>query len=412
MISDGLTGVGKLQLYGSATYAMRIWVEPDKLAARGLTASDVVNTISEQNFEVGAGAVGRRPSSSEQDFELPIRVKGRFTSAEQAENMVVQVGEDGTLIRIRDIGRAELGVQNYDTSAWMDDNIPAVALLVYQLPGTNALETADAIKAKIAELEPSFPPGLKQVIVQDNTLFVTASINDLMITLVQAIALVVLVIFVFLQDWRTTIIPAIAIPVAMLGAMIAALALGFTLNQLSLFSLVLATGLVVDDGIVVVEAVSTKLSQGMRPVQAALDSMEELSGAVIATSLVLLAVFIPVSFFPGSTGIVYKQFALIMAAAVTFSTFNALSFSPTMSAIMMKPQEETKGPLGKFFNWFNRVFDWVRIKYRQLLVFLTRFKTASGNWFLLVGLVATGWVYQTMPQGFYSPKKTKAISLC
>ena len=358
-----IKGVGKLQLYGSETYAMRIWVDPDKLAARGLTATDVVNTIQEQNFEVGAGAVGKRPSPAEQDFELPIRVKGRFTTAEQAENMVVKVAEDGRLIRIRDIGRAEVGVRNYDTSVTLDDNVPAVALLAYQLPGTNALETANAIKAKLAELEPSFPPGLKYVVAQDNTLFVTASINDLMITLVQAIALVVLIIFVFLQDWRTTIIPAVAIPVAMMGALIAALALGFSLNQLSLFSLVLATGLVVDDGIVVVEAVSTKLSQGMRPMQAALDSMEELTGAVIATSLVLMAVFIPVSFFPGSTGIVYKQFALIMAAAVAFSTFNALSFSPTMSAIMMKAPEETKGPLGKFFNLFNRFFDWVQLQY-------------------------------------------------
>ncbi len=394
-----IKGVGKLQLYGSSTYAMRIWVDPDKLAARGLTATDVVNTIQEQNFEVGAGAVGKRPSPAEQDFELPIRVKGRFTTAEQAENMVVKVAEDGRLIRIRDIGRAEVGVQNYDTSVTLDDNIPAIALIVYQLPGTNALETANAIKAKLAELEPSFPPGLKYVVAQDNTLFVTASINDLMITLVQAIALVVLIIFVFLQDWRTTIIPAVAIPVAMMGALIVALALGFSLNQLSLFSLVLATGLVVDDGIVVVEAVSTKLSQGMRPMQAALDSMEELTGAVISTSLVLMAVFIPVSFFPGSTGIVYKQFALIMAAAVAFSTFNALSFSPTMSAIMMKTPEETKGPLGKFFNLFNRFFDWVQLQYRRLLELLTRFKTLVMLVFI-VGLVATGWVYQSMPQGF------------
>ena len=394
-----IKGVGKLQLYGSEVYSMRFWVDPDKLAARGLTATDVVNTINEQNFEVGAGAVGKRPSPSEQDFELPIRVRGRFRTVAEAENMVVQIGENGELIRIKDIGRAELGVRNYDTSVTLDDKIPAIALLVYQLPGTNALETADAIKAKIAELEPSFPPGLKQVVVQDNTLFVTASINDLMITLVQAITLVVLVIFIFLQDWRTTIIPAIAIPVAMLGALIAALALGFSLNQLSLFSLVLATGLVVDDGIVVVEAISTKLSQGMRPIQAALDSMEELSGAVIATSLVLMAVFIPVSFFPGSTGVVYKQFALIMAAAVAFSTFNALSFSPTMGSIMMKRQEETKGPLGKFFNWFNQVFDVFRVQYRRFLELLTKFKTLVILVFI-GGLVATGWVYQSMPQGF------------
>ena len=269
-----IEGVGKLQLYGSAKYAMRIWVDPDKLAARGLTASDVVNTIDDQNFDIGTGAVGKEPALPGQDFELPLKTQGRFITAEEAEDMVVKVGENGALITIRDIGRAELGVENYDTSSFMDNNIPAVALIVYQLPGTNALETANAVKAKLAELELSFPPGLKYAVVLDNTLFVNASLADLTVTLVQAIALVVLVIFVFLQDWRTTIIPAIAIPVAMLGAMVAALALGFTLNNMSLFSLILATGLVVDDGIVVVEGVSTKLSQGMRPLQAALDSME------------------------------------------------------------------------------------------------------------------------------------------
>ena len=394
-----IEGVGSLTLYGSAKYAMRIWVDPDKLAARGLTASDVVNTINEQNFDVGTGAIGKKPSLPDQDFELPLKVKGRFITPEEAEDMVVKVGENGELIRIRDIGRAELGVENYDTDVFMDENIPAVALLVYQLPGTNALATADAVKAKIAELEASFPPGLKQAIVLDNTLFVNASLADLMVTLVQAIALVVLIIFVFLQDWRTTIIPAIAIPVAMLGALIAALALGFTLNNMSLFSLILATGLVVDDGIVVVEGVSTKLEQGMRPMQAALDSMEELSGAVIATSLVLIAVFVPVSFFPGSAGVVYKQFALILAAAVTCSTFNALSFSPTMSAIMMKQREETKGPLGKFFNLFNKFFAWFTVQYRRLLELLTRFKLIIIAVFI-AGLVATGWVYQSVPQGF------------
>lgn len=394
-----IKGVGSLTLYGSSTYAMRIWVDPDKLAARGLTASDVVNTISEQNFDIGTGGIGQQPSPSGQDFEFPLRVQGRFTTAEEAENMVVKVGENGELIRIRDIGRAELGVQTYNTSSYVDDNLPSVTLLIYQLPGTNALDTAEAVKAKIAELEPSFPPGLKQAVILDNTLFVNASLADLSVTLIQAIALVVLVIFVFLQDWRTTIIPAIAIPVAMLGALIAALALGFTLNNMSLFSLILATGLVVDDGIVVVEGVSTKLEQGMRPMQAALDSMEELSGAVLATSLVLIAVFVPVSFFPGSTGVVYKQFALIMAAAVTFSTFNALSFSPTMAAILMKRKEETKGPLGKFFDLFNKFFAWVTVQYRRLLELLTRFKLIIIAVFI-GGLVATGWVYQTLPQGF------------
>ncbi len=392
-------GVGDISLFGAAKYSMRIWLDPDKLAARRLTATDIVNTINEQNFEVGAGGVGRQPSPEEQQFEIPLRVQGRFKTVEEAEDLVVQVGEDGTLIRIKDVGRAELGLENYNTIATVDGDTPNVGMIVYQLPGTNALETATAIKSKVAELEKSFPPGLKQAIVLDNTLFINAAIKDLVVTLMQAIALVVLIIFVFLQDWRTTLIPAVAIPVALLGAMAVALALGFSLNQLTLFAFVLATGLVVDDGIVIVEAVSNKLAQGMRPLQAALDSMEELVGAVISTSVVLMAVFIPVSFFPGTTGIVYRQFALTIAAAVAFSTFNALTFSPTMSGVFLSPPKETKGPLGAFFRSFNRNFDWFREQYRKLIEFLTSIKLVVMAVFF-AGLVLTGWMYQTLPQGF------------
>ncbi len=394
-----IEGVGSLKLLGAAPYSMRIWLDPDKLAARGLTATDVVGAIQEQNFEVGTGGVGTPPTQTNQQFELPLRVAGRFTNEAEAENIVVQVGQDGTLIRIRDVGRAELGNDNYFTMAIIDDNKPAVAMIVYQLPGTNALETADAIKTRMAALRASFPPGMKDTIVLDNTLFINAALKDLAITLLQAITLVILIIFIFLQDWRTTLIPAVAIPVALVGAMIALQALGFTLNQLTLFACVLATGLVVDDGIVIVEAISTKLEQGMRPLQAALDSMEELAGAVIATSLVLLAVFIPVSFFPGSTGIVYKQFALTIAFAVVFSTFNAITFSPTMSALLLRPKQQVRGPLGWLFGKFNAGFDWFQRRYRSLVEFLIRIKIVIIAIFV-AGLVLTGWMYQTLPQGF------------
>lgn len=394
----GLPGVGSVALFGGANYAMRIWLDPDKLAARGLTALDVVGTINEQNFEVGIGRIGQQPAPQDQQFELPLRVAGRFTNVAEAEDMVVKVGEDGTLIRIKDVGYAELGMENYDTKVNVDGN-PGVAFLIYQLPGSNALETADAAKAKMAELQQSFPPGLKVVIGLDNTLFVNASLEDLMITLLQAIALVVLVIFVFLQDWRTTVIPAIAIPVALVGAMIGLKAFGFTLNQLSLFACVLATGLVVDDGIVIVEAVSNKLSQGMRPRQAAMDAMDELFGATIATSVVLMAVFVPVTFFPGTTGIVYRQFALTIIFAVAFSTFNALTFSPTMSAILLSPPQPKHGPLALFFNWFNRGFDLVREGYRRFINFLTHVRILVMVVFI-AGLVGTAWIYQTMPSGF------------
>ncbi|NCO75753.1 MAG: efflux RND transporter permease subunit [Cyanobacteria bacterium] len=394
-----IEGVGSLNALGSSTYAMRIWLDPSKLAARGLTATDVVSVIQEQNFDIGTGGIGRLPNPDEQQFEIPLKVQGRFVTEEEAENIVVKVGDNGTLIKIGDIGRAELGVENYNTLVLLDGDNPAVTLIIYQLPGTNALDTANAIKAKMEELRKSFPPGYKDVVVLDNTEFIDAALKDLVVTLLQAIALVVLVIFVFLQDWRTTIIPSVAIPVALIGSMIALKALGFTLNQLTLFACVLATGLVVDDGIVIVESVSNKLAQRMRPLQAAFDSMDELFGAVIATSVVLMAVFIPVSFFPGTTGIVYKQFALTIAAAVLFSTFNALTFSPTMSGILLKAPQKTKGPLGVFFELFNRFFDAFKEGYKKVITFLTKLKTIIMIIFIS-GLILTGWMYQTIPQGF------------
>ena len=394
-----IKGVGSLSAIGGAKYAMRIWLDPDKIAARGLTSNDVVSAIEDQNFEVGAGAIGKAPTLEEQQFEFPLRVIGRFTTVEEAEDIVLKVGDDGTLIRVADVGRAELGVENYFTEALFDGDVPAVALIAYQLPGSNALDTANAIKAKMAELQADFPPGLTAEVSFDSTLFVNASLKDLAVTLLQAIALVVLIIFVFLQDWRTTVIPAIAIPVSLVGSMIGLQALGFSLNQLTLFACVLATGLVVDDGIVVVEAVSEKLSQGMRPLQAALDAMEELSGAVISTSVVLMAVFIPVSFFPGTTGIVYKQFALTIAFAIAVSTFNALSFSPTMSGLLLRAPEKTNGPLGGFFAAFNKLFDSFKGGYRKVIELLTKMKILVIMIFI-GGLVMTGWMYQSLPQGF------------
>ena len=392
-------GVGSLNAIGSAAYSMRIWLDPDKLAARGLTATDVTEAISNQNFEVGTGGLGRQPIDQNQRYELPLRVNGRFATVDEAEDLVVQADGNGTLVKIKDVGRAELGVEEYFSKAIFDGESPAVALIIYQLPGTNALNTADLIKSKIAELEKDFPRGLKAEIAQDNTLFINASLRDLVVTLLQAIGLVVLIIFLFLQDWRTTIIPAIAIPVSLIGAMIGLQAFGFTLNQLTLFACVLATGLVVDDGIVIVEAVSAKLDLGMRPVQAALDSMEELVGAVLSTSIVLMAVFIPVTFFPGTTGIVYKQFALTIVFAVIFSTFNALTFSPTMSGVFLRPSQPVKGPLGWLFPRFNRTFDWFKDRYRGLIEFLVGVKLLVVGVFI-AGLVLTGWIYTTLPQGF------------
>ena len=393
-----IEGVGAARIVGERKYAMRIWLDPNALAARNVTAQDVVNTIAEQNIQVGAGRIGQQPTPEDQQFEIALRAAGRFTTPQEAENLVVKTGSDGTLIRIGDVGRAEVGAQDYSTTN-VFDNAPAVALLVYQLPGTNAWNTAALVKAKMEELQKLFPPGVKATIALDNTEFVAASLDEAFKTLTEAILLVFLVIFLFLQDWRTTIIPALAIPVSLIGTMAFALAFKFSLNQLTLFGVILATGLVVDDGIIVVEAISAKLAQGMRPMQAALDAMEELTSAIIATSLVLMAVFIPVSFFPGTTGIVYKQFALIIAFSIAISTFNAISFSPSMGAILMRAPREAHGPIAILFRAFNRGFDAVKHLYTRAIEFLMRIRLLVLVVFI-GGLVASGWIYTTTPQGF------------
>jgi hydrophobe/amphiphile efflux-1 (HAE1) family protein len=391
-------GVGSLALVGGDTYAMRIWLDPARLAARGLTATDVVNAVQEQNFEVGAGQIGASPAPEEQRFEIPLRMIGRFRTEEEANNIVIQVGRNGNLVRIRDVGRVELGSRTYVTQSSVDGK-PGVTLVIYQLPGTNALQTAEAIKEKMAELKESFPPGLEVDVTVDNTLFITASLKDLVITLAQAIGLVVLVIFIFLQDWRTTLIPALAIPISLIGAMIGFKILGFSLNQLSLFALVLAAGLVVDDGIVIVEAVSNKLEQGLRPLQAAIAAMDELFGAVISTTLVLIAVFIPVTFFPGTTGIVYSQFAMTITFSILVSTLNALTFSPAMSAILLRKKTETHGPLGIFFNKFNQIFAKFQNGYTKLVEFFVKVRYLVMALFI-AGLIGAYAIYVGMPQGF------------
>ena len=393
-----IEGVGSATIVGERKYAMRIWLNPDDLAARGVTAKDVINAISEQNIQVGAGRIGQQPTPETQQYEMALRAVGRFSTPEEAEDIVVQVGKDGAITRVRDVGRAEVGAEDYSTSS-LFNNDPAVTLLVYQLPGTNAWNTAELIRTRMTELEQKFPPGIKATIGLDNTEFVAAALNEAVKTLIEAILLVFIVIFVFLQNWRITIIPVIAIPVSLLGAMAFAYIFGFTLNQLTLFGVILATGLVVDDGIIVVEAITEKLSLGMRPLQAALDAMEELTSAIIATALVLMAVFIPVSFFPGTTGIVYKQFALIIAFSIAISTFNAITFSPSIGAIIMRPSRQSHGPLAILFRWFNRFFDWMKGGYVRAVELLIRLR-----WVVMVvfamALVATGWIYVTTPQGF------------
>jgi hydrophobe/amphiphile efflux-1 (HAE1) family protein len=393
-----LQGVGDARVIGERRYAMRIWLDSNALAARNVTAQDVVNAITEQNIQVGAGRIGQQPMPKEQQYEMALRAVGRFSTPEEAEDLVVQVGQNGALTRIRDVGRAEVGAQDYST-ANLFDKAPGVILLIYQLPGTNAWDTAKLVKAKMAELQSLFPPGIKATVGLDNTEFVAASLEEALKTLFEAVLLVFLVIFLFLQDWRTTIIPAIAIPVSLIGTMALALVFQFSLNQLTLFGVILATGLVVDDGIIVVEAIASKLERGMRPMQAALDSMEELFSAIIATSLVLMAVFIPVSFFPGTTGIVYKQFALIITFSVAISTFNAISFSPSVGALLMRPVQQAHGPVALLFAAFNRGFSWLQAGYVRAINFLMRIRLVVLGVFV-AGLLAAGWIYVATPQGF------------
>lgn len=405
-----INGVGNAQVFGAGRYAMRIWLDPTALARQGLTPQDVVNALREQNIQLGGGAIGAPPTSGDQDYQLTVRLPGRFAEAAEFEDLVVQTGADGTLIRLRDIGRAELGSESYSFDVKTEDKLGA-GLLVYQLPGSNALEVASAVRARLAELQSRFPPGLRADLVFDTTDFVRVSLEEVLITLAQAVGLVLLILFIFLQDWRATIIPAIAIPVSLIGAMIFLLAFGFSINTLTLFGCILASGLVVDDAIVIVEAIAAKIDQGSHPRRAALEAMQELSGAVVATSLVLMAVFIPVAFFPGSTGKIYQQFALTIAFTVLVSTFNALSFSPTMAALLLRPRppEGYGGPLlSGLFDRFNQGLAWTVEHYRQWVqrlldlryVILALFVAGLFFTLFMVRLVPTGFVPEE-DQGYF-----------
>jgi hydrophobic/amphiphilic exporter-1 (mainly G- bacteria), HAE1 family len=348
---------------------------------------------------VGAGGIGQQPAPPEQNFELPIQVESRFRDAREFSNLVIQRAPNGGLVRLRDVGRAELGAERYVSNARVDGNV-AVGVAIYQAPDSNALDIASQIAAEMEQITANFPPGLEAKLVFDTTDFVRVSIREVVITLLQAFFLVVLVIFIFLQDWRTTVIPLIAIPVALIGAMAFAFIFGFSINNLTLFGLILSTGLVVDDAIVIVESCTEKIqNQGMTAKEAALDCMEELSGATIATSLVLMAVFIPVAFFPGSTGQLYQQFALIIAFAIVVSTFNALSFSPSMAAILLGPAQPATGPLGWFFDKFNQGFAWVSDQFVRLVQFFIRIRYIILALFV-AGLLATVFMFRAIPTAF------------
>ena len=342
-----IKGVGDVTIAGERKYSMRVWLDPDRLTARGLTASDVVSAIQEQNVQVPAGQIGQPPSPDDQKYQLSIKVHSRFSDPEQFDNIVLKTNNDGTLVKLKDVATTELGSQDYSTDLSFNKK-SSVGILIYQLSDANSLQVFKDVQAQMVELSKSFPPGLTYEKAFDTTTSVKDSIHEVIFTLYLSIFLVLVVIFVFLQSWRTTLIPLITIPVSLIGTFIFIKAFGFSINTLTLFGLVLAIGLVVDDAIVVVENVERNMKEkGLSPFEAASLSMKEVSAAIIAATLVLGAVFIPVAASPGTTGQLYKQFALTIVFSVCISLFNALTLSPSMCALLLSSKEVEKGGILK-----------------------------------------------------------------
>src|SRR5262245_61240130 len=391
-------GIGQVTLFGSADYAMRLWLASDQLAKLGLTASDVATAIQNQNMVNPAGKVGGEPAPPGQEFTNTVRAQGRLETPEEFGNIIVRSNPDGSLIRVSDVARIELGAQNYNQIGRLDGK-PAAIIALYLAPGANAIATVDNAKALMIELKERFPAGLDYVVSLDTTEAVREGINEIMHTLYEAIALVILVVFLFLQNWRATLIPLLAVPVSLVGTFILFPMLGFSINTLSLFGLVLAIGLVVDDAIVVVEIVEHHIEHGLSPREATIKGMEEVSGPVVGIAVVLSSVFIPTAFIPGITGRLYQQFALTIAISVLISAFNALTLSPAISSLILKPRKPSKGPLGRFFAAFNRVFDRMTKGYVSWTGILVG-KAARSLIFLVVLTALSGLIVSRLPASF------------
>jgi len=391
-----LDGVGNVMVFGLGDYSMRIWLDPDKLRARNLTTGDVVNALREQNVQVAAGQLGQSPAPKGQDFQYTINTFGRLQSAEQFGDVIVKTDSGGRLTRIKDVARVELGAQSYDLSAQLDGK-PSVALGVFQTPDANSLQVAERVEAKMAQLSKNFPQGMEYQIPVDTTQFITYSINEIMVTLIIAVLLVFVTLMVFLQDWRATLIPAATIPVSLIGTFAVMGLLGFSINTLSLFGIVLAIGIVVDDAIVVTEnTVRNMDSLGLDAKQATIRAMGEVTGPVIATTLVLLAVFVPTAFLGGITGQLYRQFALTIAASTAFSTLNALTLSPALCAILLRSTSNRRNGFARAFNW---AFGKTTTLYQRTVGAMVR---RAGVMLLVFGIL-TGAAYIgfiNLPTGF------------
>jgi HAE1 family hydrophobic/amphiphilic exporter-1 len=403
-------GVGDVMIFGERKYAMRVWLDPVRMAARGLTATDVVNALVEQNVEIPAGQLGQPPSDAKQAFQIPVRVVGRLTSPAEFDNIIVKNSSNG-LVLLKDVGHSAVGAEDYSTTLKYSGH-EALGIGVEQLSNANALDVDSRAKAALADLSKNFPPGLEYAIAFDSTTVVGDSIREVLVTLVEAILIVILVIFLFLLDWRATIIPAVTIPVSLIGTFAFIKIFGFSINSLTLFGITLATGLVVDDAIVVIENVQRHIAmEHSDPHEATSRAMGEVTSAVIATSLVLIAVFVPVSFFPGTTGILYRQFSLTIAFAIAISAFNALTLSPALSAMFLRGEEDRPKQLdflhirpvsrafAAFIHGADAAITWLSSAYARSIHVALQLRYLLLLLFF-AGLGATVWVYQHVPTGF------------
>src|ERR1700722_8357904 len=391
-------GIAKVLVFGAGQCAMRIWVQPDKLAKLQVTVPQIIQAIQIQNTVNPAGKIGGEPVPPGQQFTYTVRAQGRLVSAEAFGDIIIRANPDGSNLRLKDIARLELGAQTYDVVGRYNGK-PSAILAIYQLPGANAAQAAKGVRVAMESLKQRFPADLDYKVGLDTTLAVSAGIKEIVKTLFEALLLVIIVVYIFLQGWRATLIPLLAVPVSLIGTFAVFPLLGFSINTLSLFGLVLAIGLVVDDAIVVTEAVEHHIEEGMTPRDAALKAMEEVSGPVVAIALILVAVFVPTIFIPGITGRLYQQFAVTIAISVVFSAFNALSLSPALCALLLRPKTESRGPLARFFKWFNRAFGRATDGYVNFSATLIR---KAGLSFLFLGAVAvcTGLLGKSLPTSF------------
>jgi hydrophobic/amphiphilic exporter-1 (mainly G- bacteria), HAE1 family len=399
-MADELTrvpGVARVQVFGGQ-YAMRVWVDPNKLANHGVTVPQIVNAMQVQNNVNPAGQIGAEPIPGGQQYTYTVLSQGRLVTPEQFGEIVIRANPDGSILRLKDVARIELGAQTYGVNVRYNGQI-AAGMAIFQLPGSNAVATAEAVNKKLAELEKRYPTDMESAVPLDTTKAVTAGLHEIVITLGIALGLVILVVYIFLQGWRATLIPLLAVPVSLIGTFVVFPALGFSINTLSLLGLVLAIGLVVDDAIVVVEAVEHHIEEGMSPKEASIAAMEQVASPVVAIALILAAVFIPTAAVPGITGRLYQQFAITIAISVLFSAFNALTLSPALCALLLKPKKPSRGPLGLFFRWFNRSFGRARDGYVRTSGLLIR-KSGFALVFLVIVSIAAVWIARGIPNSF------------